>query len=789
MFSRALRVFLAALCFVPLHESRAAASVVAAALRAGAAQGGAGAAGVAAVGMVPAAVSPGVSLRTGSRLAGTVPGVVSPSVLPEVMSAGLGVAGDALPFEAVAASVAGPRSAPILGPTAAGGREATRISGGSARASLQGRDSAYRPARRVSRNGSPSGAASAGVAGGIKTRARRVDTLLPVPVRSMPAEAAWVVGRRLLDGSGAGPGRVALSPSAAPVLDGSPAPGTGLAPAAAREDSSKRASAAPIVPSLGGELDAKADGSWLSRLRRRISAPWRVIPDKARNRQFWKFIAGQTMIYLGTAFQTTALPGLAAKTREQSANLGYARAVNWAGQAAATLTTGPLVDRWSIRNILSGSYFARSLLLMSVPVLFFNGYYTFAALQLVILATSFLDSLDTTASSVAFMRILGGDQKLLNKGYAILELTRNLGGVLAPLLAGSFIGVMNIKLGAQAGNALAFGVLGLTAMAVSVAFRLFLRVPLDELGPVRKRLFKHLDTAPLKGEIKRVSAAQEAGKPVLVVETVSDPAEVGGIPEKFEGYAVRTSRAARPLKEMLEGLRLNWKDRFLRRTLLLATMDLMASDALIFAALPLYISKVLPATVVPAWLTQLPLIGPLFAGLGTLSGAFGLYLAAASLGLGLVTLALTFMKGAADKKGRTDEGLDKLERQARGSSFLYGLGVLAYWGMFFGPNLWFSVLMAFIGTALQAPSNVVWASMRHRVILSRYPQAAGKIFSFRYLYYILCSVLGVLAFGGLISALSTSAVLWVVGGVLTVVALCNFLQPFLVLGKDKSVPQ
>lgn len=364
---------------------------------------------------------------------------------------------------------------------------------------------------------------------------------------------------------------------------------------------------------------------------------FRVLPDEGRNREYWKFTLGQAVTMLGVNFHYTALPKLVAPDKADASKLGYNRAINWGAQALSSLTTGPLVDRASTQKVVVWTYVARSLLMMSVPILFFHGYLTFAVFAGLVAAAGFLQSMGMTAGSVAFNRILANDTAHYNKAYAVFTVVLNLVGVVGPLLAGAFIGAMDARYGLLAGNALAYVVYGGLMLVTAIGYAIFLKLPRDEMMQARRDLGALLEEKGVGGARYRgISAASMDGKPTLIVEVTGDLSLVSGVPAEFDGKPVTVIAQRRVMRELVEGFRLVWANRFLRLYLLFMTLALMASDALIFAALPRYIADVLQpgSTAMPA-LAAIPLLGPLFAGLTSKAGAFGLFLAAASLGTGV----------------------------------------------------------------------------------------------------------------------------------------------------------
>lgn len=384
--------------------------------------------------------------------------------------------------------------------------------------------------------------------------------------------------------------------------------------------------------------------AWAAALR-----PFRVLSDKDRNREFWKFLLGQAMIVMGGNFHYTALPKLAAPTKEDAPKLGYNRAVNNGAQALSSLTTGTIVDRTSVQKVLVWTQLGRTVLMLAVPILFFNGYLTAGAFLLVIGMAGFLQMTSVTAGSVALNRILGPDEAEYNRANAVYSLVTNIVGVIGPLLAGAFIGAMDLKFGFLAGNALSYGVYGLLLLGATVLYGLWLQVPRDELLQSRRDLMAEIKKLGDK-RLRGVTADRFEGKPRLLVEVRGDPAELqSALPQTFAGYPVKAIAERRIWKEMAEGFRLIWNNRFLKVYMLFSTLSMMASDALVFSALPRYIEEVVGkvSTTLPG-VTNLPVIGPLIAGLTSKAGAFGIYLAVASLGILLSSAAMSLWS---DKAG------------------------------------------------------------------------------------------------------------------------------------------
>ena len=72
------------------------------------------------------------------------------------------------------------------------------------------------------------------------------------------------------------------------------------------------------------------------------------------------------------------------------------------------------------------------------------------------------------------------------------------------------------------------------------------------------------------------------------------------------------------------------------------------------------------------------------------------------------------------------------------------------------------------------------ASLTTKAVTGAYPESQAKIYSALFFYQMLCAVLGMKYFGGFLAALPVASSLWIVGGVLALCALIDFLAPALI---------
>jgi hypothetical protein len=574
-----------------------------------------GAAGASALSGVPRVSALGLSALGAPSLAvlpaASAP-VLAPGARPFEFSPHAVKAKAAQPADAAAATPAAPVAAPAAAvePAAASAPAAPSetLSGSAADAARSAREELFGATEKLAAAAARPSETLESLFHGAQTRADD-GAAAPVPEAAAPAAA-----RDLLSESA-----FSVQRAASPVPDAPKQPHSPIVGADGRTVPPSAPAPAPDSANAGG---------FFRRMWGKAKSFFRVLPDEGRNRAFWNFTLGQALVTVGFNFNYTALPGLLASGTDDTSKVTENRAIGWSAQAAASLLTGPLVDRQPAKRVIVWAYLGRGALMALVPVLFLTGHFGFAAFSALIAMAGFLQATTMNAASVAFNRILGDDESYYNRANAISTIVTDAVGVAAPLIAGGFIAFFAAHFPtALLGNALSYGVYAVTLLMAGVGYALFLQIPRDDTMTLRRGLQAQLKTVDLGGaKVKGVSAGAVDGKPGLIVEVAGvDPASVKGLPADYQGYPVKAVAARNPFRELIQGFRIAWSDRFLRLYLLTTTVSMASGDALTFAALTRYLSEVLHAG----------------------AGAFGLFLAASSLGLALSSVLMTFVKDPA----------------------------------------------------------------------------------------------------------------------------------------------
>lgn len=124
-------------------------------------------------------------------------------------------------------------------------------------------------------------------------------------------------------------------------------------------------------------------------------------------------------------------------------------------------------------------------------------------------------------------------------------------------------------------------------------------------------------------------------------------------------------------------------------------------------------------------------------------------------------------------------GLDLLERQGFWTFIAYGVGALAYWGVF-SLGLWGSLGSMFVVALLQGPGLLVSVSLIRRAILESSPESAGKIYSFISLFTIALTSAGVLGINLVLPIVPLSTVLLWSSAFMGAVGALHLVEPFII---------
>ena len=199
------------------------------------------------------------------------------------------------------------------------------------------------------------------------------------------------------------------------------------------------------------------------------------------NRDFDVFWVGQSFSTLGDAFAFVALPLLVLEATGSVRQMGLLTATFGAGQIAAGVFSGAIVDAVDRRRLMLACDLVRALLYASIPAAWASGHRSVPLLFVVTALGSMTGNLFSVAYVAATANLVQPTE--LAAANSRLQVTQALGYVVGPTLAG----IVAAKLGPSA----AIGV-DAASFAVSCASLVAVRLRITEAVRERANIWKRL---------------------------------------------------------------------------------------------------------------------------------------------------------------------------------------------------------------------------------------------------------------------------------------------------------
>lgn len=494
----------------------------------------------------------------------------------------------------------------------------------------------------------------------------------------------------------------------------------------------------------------------------------RVFRDPERNRSFWRLFLGEQLHQFGFQMYMVALPylmqaftrntlresgrvldpeALSALVRE---NRSLGRLAHWVSQAVSYVaipifegngTGGP--RRWLVR-----SAFARALFLFGVPAVFFaSGLLSAPAALYVLLGLiglqSFFQGIYVTMNSVAASRIMG-DPEVTDSERLRANAIRTFGAaviaIIAPALAGKIATVRDFLGKTGVGSALIYGIYAATVGLAGLVF-----ATIRILGERR-------DAAP-------------------------GSSEAGAEPVRGVGGAVKLA-----FTSMIEGLKLVWRNRFLRTLLAINLVMSLFSDPLVFNVLPEYVEGVLKAS--PGAMDGLlgvPVLGWFLDGLvSTPMGFFALLITFSSLGSVLSTLLINPLRNLFKRLGfKTEEAL---------TVPFYALAFLqvpAFWAMVYFPSFWSVLLLYGLQTFLGGFAGMIVSGIYQKKLGAYSRVQRNQALAANSFVSILAAIGATFLYGNLLSGIPLQTSLLIAAVATTVLGILQAAAPWLFFSKEE----
>lgn len=159
-----------------------------------------------------------------------------------------------------------------------------------------------------------------------------------------------------------------------------------------------------------------------------------------RFRNFRLLWIGESISLLGDQFALIALPWLVLQITENALALGTVMALSSVPRALLMLVGGVFVDRFSPRNVMFASNFARMILVLILTLVILTGQVELWMLYIFGLVFGLADAFYIPGQSAIVPLIL--EEKQLQMGNALVQGTAQLSMFLGPVLAGAVIALV-----------------------------------------------------------------------------------------------------------------------------------------------------------------------------------------------------------------------------------------------------------------------------------------------------------------------------------------------------------
>ncbi|HAH06126.1 MAG TPA: hypothetical protein DCM05_06295 [Elusimicrobia bacterium] len=495
-----------------------------------------------------------------------------------------------------------------------------------------------------------------------------------------------------------------------------------------------------------------------------------VFKDPERNRSFWKYVTAYSTYLMGFQMYIVGMPyfvssftknllneagdprindaeALKALIRQ---NRSLQRLMHWGSQAVSYFTV-PLFSKAKAEGPgrwLVISAFARAGILALIPGVFFaSGLLTLSSAFMVyfglVMAQSFFQGIFVTMDSASTTRIMGDKSVTAAermKANSILTFISSLAAIIGPALAGRVAAIQELFGKTGVGGPIIYGIYAGTMALAGLIFA--------GISIIKNKV------APSETE-----AAAQPAKPLKLKDTLKTL-----------------------VVSLKDGVKLVFKNRFLRTLLIMALVSSLFSDPLIFNILPEFVEGVLkahPATI--GAILDVPVIGWVLKGItSTPMGYYGLLTAAASMGSIVTTLLVDPLRKLLKKLGfKTEESL------TIPFYLLSALEVPLFWMMISFPSIWGILGLYALQSIVTGFGGIIVAGLYQKELGKYSQEEVPKILSARSFLGILTAILATYLYGFVLQGIPTQMALTIAGVAMTILGILRVAAPWLFFSKEQ----
>ena len=158
-----------------------------------------------------------------------------------------------------------------------------------------------------------------------------------------------------------------------------------------------------------------------------------------RNRSLIGLFSAELVSLTGSSMTLLALPWFVLATTGSTAKMGWVLAARVAPQALLGIPAGSLIDRLGAKRSMLLADAARGPLMAIIPILFWSGHLSFAALLVVTFAVGSFSAPYAASAALVVPEVVGDDERLVARAGAIVGTSTQITQIAGPVLAGVLI--------------------------------------------------------------------------------------------------------------------------------------------------------------------------------------------------------------------------------------------------------------------------------------------------------------------------------------------------------------
>lgn len=497
-----------------------------------------------------------------------------------------------------------------------------------------------------------------------------------------------------------------------------------------------------------------------------------VFKDPERNRSFWRYVLGYAIFLFGFEMYMVGLPYLISSLTKNSLrehndprlaveetvkavirqNRSLARIAHWTAQAVSYATI-PLFSKkaeegprkWLVRAML-----VRAAVLALVPAVFFaSGILSlqaaFLVLFLILAAQSFFQGIAVIMETAAVTRIIG-DQSVTpaerTKANAILTFVAAAIAIIAPAIAGHISLIRNFFGKTGVGGAVIYGIYSASVAGAGLVYATI-------------RMFA--------GQNKTAAAAPAAGE-----QASPAPSGLGGALKKL-------------WLSLKDGIKLVFKNRFLRVMLGLSLINALFSDPLVFNVLPEYVESLIHSQPAVGAILDIPVIGWLVKGLtSTPMGYFSFMVVLSSVGSIVAAALIKPLRRLLERFGFKTEESMLLPFYA-----LAAIEVPLFWIMLHWPSMAGVLVLYGLQTLVTSFGLITVSGLEQKTLGSYKDDEVNKLLAGRSFLAILAAIASTLVYGFLLNGIAIQTSMLIAAIAITVQGALRLAVPWLSFTKEE----